>query len=50
MKLTDKENLEFMTNEERIAADAELRKKRREVEEIARFSTQTFTGSETVEA
>ena len=27
MKLTDKENLEFTTNEERIAADAELRKK-----------------------
>lgn len=25
-------------------------KKRREVEEIARFSTQTFTGSEMVEA
>lgn len=29
MKLTDKENLEFMTNEERIAADAELRKKKK---------------------
>lgn len=42
MKLTDKENLEFMNNEERVAADAELQKRRKEVEEIAKLSTQTI--------
>lgn len=42
MKLTDKENLEFMNNEERVAAVTELQKRRKEVEEIAKLSTQTI--------
>ncbi len=42
MKLTDKENLEFMKNGERMAADTELQKRRKEVEEIAKLSTQTI--------
>lgn len=42
MKLTDKENLEFMANEERTTADAELQKRRKEVEKIANLSIQTI--------
>lgn len=42
MKLTEKENYEFMTNEERMAADKEMRERRKEVERIASLSIQTI--------
>lgn len=38
MKLTDKENYEFMANEERVAADKEMRERKKEVEKIAGLS------------
>ena len=39
---TVEENLEFMTNEERISADKELRERKKEVEIIAGLSIQTI--------
>ena len=42
MKLTDKENYEFMANEERVAADKEMRERKKEVERIAGLSIETI--------
>lgn len=42
MKLTDKENYEFMENEERVAADKEMRERKKEVERIAGLSIETI--------
>lgn len=42
MKLTDKENYEFMANKERVAADKEMRERKKEVERIAGLSIETI--------
>lgn len=42
MKLTDKENYEFMANKERAAADKEMRERKKEVERIAGLSIETI--------
>ena len=42
MKLTDKENYEFMANKERVAADKEMRERTKEVERIAGLSIETI--------
>lgn len=42
MKLTDKENYEFMANKERVTADKEMRERKKEVERIAGLSIETI--------
>lgn len=42
MKLTNKENIEFMGNQERAKAVAELKERKEEVEKIAKLSTKTI--------
>lgn len=42
MKLTDKENYKFMANKERVAADKEMRERKKEVERIAGLSIETI--------
>ena len=42
MKLTNKENIEFMGNLERVKAVAELKERKEEVEKIAKLSTETI--------